>query len=199
MSCAGVFWKKAAGCYGSYDTIAVVVAMWCTALTCGCECSTIRAAPGCPGWCWGLRHPLPSRALLRGQRENESGATRVAACRYEVIKASGKGVFSNVVTATDKLRQNSEGINPLVAIKVIRANDTMYKAGKLELQILTKVAEADPENRRHVIRLLRSFEYRHHLCMVRSPTLLVLPERLPPSRSGPVTAQGLALSRFRRF
>jgi len=88
-------------------------------------------------------------------------------CRYEVIKASGKGVFSNVVTAIDKLRQNSEGVNPLVAIKVIRANDTMYKAGKLELQILTKLAEADPENRRHVIRLLRSFEYRHHLCMVR--------------------------------
>eukprot|EP00892_Ulva_mutabilis_P012676 jgi/Ulvmu1/9781/UM056_0021.1 len=86
--------------------------------------------------------------------------------RYEVVKASGKGVFSSVVTATDKLRQNSEGVNPLVAIKVIRANDTMYKAGKLELQILTKLAEADPENRKHVIRLLRSFEYRHHLCMV---------------------------------
>lgn len=103
----------------------------------------------------------------------------VAACRYEVIKASGKGVFSSVVTATDKLRQNSEGINPLVAIKVIRANDTMYKAGKLELQILTKLAEADPENRRHVIRLLRSFEYRHHLCMVRCLCLLVLPAAPP--------------------
>lgn len=98
-------------------------------------------------------------------------------CRYEVIKASGKGVFSNVVTATDKLRQNSEGVNPLVAIKVIRANDTMYKAGKLELQILTCLAEADPDNRRHVIRLLRSFEYRHHLCMVRSSVAKTKPSQ----------------------
>ena len=103
-------------------------------------------------------------------------------CRYEVIKASGKGVFSSVVTATDKLRQNSEGVNPLVAIKVIRANDTMYKAGKLELQILTKLAESDPENRRHVIRLLRSFEYRHHLCMVRALSTRALAIRLVLAR-----------------
>jgi serine/threonine protein kinase len=88
-------------------------------------------------------------------------------CRYEVIKASGKGVFSSVVTAADKLRQDPDGGNPLVAIKVIRANDTMYKAGKLELAILNKLGEEDRENRRHVIRLLRSFEYRNHLCLVR--------------------------------
>ena len=88
-------------------------------------------------------------------------------CRYEVVKASGKGVFSSVVTATDKLRQDADGNNPLVAIKVIRANDTMYKAGKLELAILNKLGEEDPENRRHVIRLLRNFEYRNHLCLVR--------------------------------
>lgn len=88
-------------------------------------------------------------------------------CRYEVVKASGKGVFSSVVTSTDKLRQDADGNNPLVAIKVIRANDTMYKAGQLELKILNSLAEADPENRRHVIRLLRSFEYRNHLCLVR--------------------------------
>lgn len=83
------------------------------------------------------------------------------------MKASGKGIFSSVVTAYDKLRQGADGANPLVAIKMIRANDTMYKAGKLELEVLSKLADEDAENRKHVIRLLRSFEYRNHLCMVR--------------------------------
>lgn len=109
-------------------------------------------------------------AMLGPQESKEALRSRekfVCICRYEVVKASGKGVFSSVVTATDKLRQDSDGNNPLVAIKVIRANDTMYKAGKLELTILNKLAEEDPENRRHVIRLLRNFEYRNHLCLVR--------------------------------
>ena len=87
-----------------------------------------------------------------------------------MIKASGKGVFSSVVKARDKLRQDANGANPEVAIKLIRANDVMYKAGKLEQQILDKLAASDPENRKHIIRLLRSFEYRSHLCLVRLPS-----------------------------
>jgi serine/threonine-protein kinase PRP4 len=83
------------------------------------------------------------------------------------LKPSGKGVFSSVVSAYDKLRQNTDGSNPIVAIKMIRANETMLKAAKQELDILSKLADADPDNRKHVIRLLRSFEYRNHLCMVR--------------------------------
>ena len=38
--------------------------------------------------------------------------------------------------------------------KVIRSNETMFKAGQTELTILRKLADADPDNRRHVIRLL---------------------------------------------
>lgn len=111
-------------------------------------------------------------------------------CRYEVVKASGKGVFSSVVTALDKLRQDTDGSNPLVAIKLIRANETMYKAGQQELAILRKLADADPDNRKHVIRLLRSFEYRNHLCMVRPRSALLLaPLWNPTSREGSVKAR----------
>lgn len=42
----------------------------------------------------------------------------------------------------------------------------MYKAGQVERVILRKLSEADPEGKRHVIRMLGSFEYRHHLCLV---------------------------------
>ena len=49
---------------------------------------------------------------------------------------------------------------------MIRANETMYKAGQVERVILRKLSEADPEGKRHCIRMLGSFEYRHHLCLV---------------------------------
>jgi serine/threonine-protein kinase PRP4 len=41
-----------------------------------------------------------------------------------------------------------------------------HKAGKIEVQILKKLAGADREDRRHCVRFLSSFKYRNHLCLV---------------------------------
>lgn len=49
--------------------------------------------------------------------------------RYEVFATHGKGVFSTVLRARD---QTSEGAVGEVAIKIIRANETMYKAAQTE-------------------------------------------------------------------
>ncbi|KAI3882783.1 hypothetical protein MKX03_020783 [Papaver bracteatum] len=84
--------------------------------------------------------------------------------RYEVIAAHGKGVFSTVVRAKD-LKAGKDDPEE-VAIKIIRNNDTMYKAGQEELIILKKLAGADPEDRRHCVRFLSSFKFRNHLCLV---------------------------------
>ncbi|XP_073116298.1 uncharacterized protein [Elaeis guineensis] len=84
--------------------------------------------------------------------------------RYEIIAAHGKGVFSTVVRAKDL--KAGKGDPEEVAIKIIRNNDTMYKAGQGELVILKKLAGADPEDKRHCIRFLSSFKYRNHLCLV---------------------------------
>ncbi|KAJ4974487.1 hypothetical protein NE237_007661 [Protea cynaroides] len=84
--------------------------------------------------------------------------------RYEVTAAHGKGVFSTVVRAKDL--KAGKGDPGEVAIKIIRNNDTMYKAGLEELIILKKLAGADPENRRHCVRFISSFKYRNHLCLV---------------------------------
>ncbi|GAA0155483.1 protein modifying enzyme [Lithospermum erythrorhizon] len=84
--------------------------------------------------------------------------------RYEIVAAHGKGVFSTVVRAKDlkaKLGDPEE-----VAIKMIRSNETMYKAGMEELVILKKLVGADPEDRRHCVRFISSFKYRNHLCLV---------------------------------
>lgn len=97
--------------------------------------------------------------------------------RYEVFATHGKGVFSTVLRARDRKPVDEKG-NPIpiigsafpeVAIKVIRANDIMSKAGQTEVVILRKLAGADPSGKYHIIRLLREFEYRHHLCLVFEP------------------------------
>ncbi|KAL3693732.1 hypothetical protein R1sor_007383 [Riccia sorocarpa] len=84
--------------------------------------------------------------------------------RYEVASSHGRGVFSTVVRARD--HKAGRGEPEEVAIKIIRNNETMFKAGQQELVILKKLAGADPENKRHCVRLLSSFEYRSHLCLV---------------------------------
>ena len=107
--------------------------------------------------------------------------------RYEVFATHGKGVFSTVLRARDTKPTDEQGRPlklapgtpvPEVAIKVIRANDVMAKAGQTEKVILRKLAGADPEGKRHIIRMLTSFEYRHHLCLVFEPLVRVLPSQL---------------------
>ncbi|XP_078443998.1 protein kinase superfamily protein isoform X2 [Wolffia australiana] len=84
--------------------------------------------------------------------------------RYEVIASHGKGVFSTVVRAKDLKAGKSDPEE--VAIKIIRSNEIMYKAGMGELTILKKLAGADPDDKRHCVRFLSSFKYRNHLCLV---------------------------------
>ena len=80
--------------------------------------------------------------------------------RYHVQSNLGKGMFSGVVRALD------QHTSKLVAIKIIRSNETMRKAGLQEIQILQTLMAADPEDKKHIIRLERSFEHKSHLCMV---------------------------------
>jgi serine/threonine-protein kinase PRP4 len=74
--------------------------------------------------------------------------------RYHVYQVSmhadflpqvlGKGVFSSVVRAKDKSNNDVD-----VAIKIIRSNQTMYKAGLKERDLCLKLANADPDGKRH--------------------------------------------------
>ncbi|KAJ6312526.1 hypothetical protein OIU77_014114, partial [Salix suchowensis] len=58
--------------------------------------------------------------------------------QYEIVAAHGKGVFSTVVRAKD-LKAVIDGPEE-VAIKIIRNNETMRKAGDTEVSILKKLA-----------------------------------------------------------
>lgn len=103
--------------------------------------------------------------------------------RYEVFATHGKGVFSTVLRARDLASESGSGAACAnangtagestsfseVAIKVIRSNELMRRAGALEASILEKLAAADPSGRRHCVRLLSRFEHRGHLCLVFEP------------------------------
>jgi serine/threonine-protein kinase PRP4 len=80
--------------------------------------------------------------------------------RYHVQQNLGKGMFSSVVRATDSKT------GKLVAIKIIRQNDTMKKAGMKEIEILQQLLVADPDDKKHMIRFDRHFDHKGHLCMV---------------------------------
>ncbi|KAJ9615606.1 U4/U6 small nuclear ribonucleoprotein prp4 [Cladophialophora chaetospira] len=80
--------------------------------------------------------------------------------RYHVTQNLGRGMFSSVVRATDRRTGKA------VAIKIVRNNETMRKAGSKEIDILKDIAANDPEDKKHLIRLERSFDHKGHLCMV---------------------------------
>lgn len=80
--------------------------------------------------------------------------------RYEVRETLGRGVFAAVVRALDSKTGN------LVAIKIIRNNETMAKAALKEEAILRKLNEHDAGDTRHVVRLIDSFDHKNHLCLV---------------------------------
>lgn len=93
--------------------------------------------------------------------------------RYAVFGYTGQGVFSNVVRGRDNARGNQE-----VAIKIIRNNEIMHKAGLKELEMLRRLNNADPDDKYHCLRLFRNFFHKQHLCMVFEPLSMNLREVL---------------------
>ncbi|KAF8891124.1 kinase-like domain-containing protein [Gymnopilus junonius] len=85
--------------------------------------------------------------------------------RYQVFSSLGKGMFANVVRAR-VLQGESGDVGREVAIKIVRCQESMYRAGLKEVQILNKLKQADPDDKKHVVRLERTFEHRGHLCIV---------------------------------
>jgi serine/threonine-protein kinase PRP4 len=79
--------------------------------------------------------------------------------RYQVQSTLGKGMFSGVARAVDITNKK------LVAIKMMRNNDALRKGGFTEIAILQKLNDADPENRKHIVKFERHFEHKGHLCL----------------------------------
>ncbi|GJN03243.1 hypothetical protein PR202_ga20665 [Eleusine coracana subsp. coracana] len=84
--------------------------------------------------------------------------------RYAIQSGHGKGVFSTVVRAKDL--QAGKDDPEQVAIKIIRNNDTMNRAGKDEVSILRKLAGANSKDKHNCVMFISNFRYHNHLCLV---------------------------------
>jgi len=80
--------------------------------------------------------------------------------RYQIATTLGRGMFSGVARAVEVASKRP------VAIKIMRNNDALRKGGFTEIAILQKLNESDPEDKKHIVKFERSFEYKGHLCMV---------------------------------
>lgn len=72
------------------------------------------------------------------------------------------GVFSSVVKA-ENLSLPEDHPNRIVGIKILRMRDIMIQSGLKERQILRDLNKNDPDDKRFIVRMLDSFEYRKHL------------------------------------
>ncbi|KAH6891349.1 hypothetical protein B0T10DRAFT_309999 [Thelonectria olida] len=81
------------------------------------------------------------------------------AYRYEIIDVLGKGSFGQVVRCID------HKTGGLVAIKIIRNKKRFHQQALVEVNILQKLREWDPNNRHSMVNFVQSFYFRGHLCI----------------------------------
>lgn len=80
---------------------------------------------------------------------------------YIILDLLGTGTFGQV------FRCQREGTKEVYAVKVIKNKSTYYNQGLLEKKILRSLNDTyDPNDSRHIVRLLESFEYKNHICLV---------------------------------
>ncbi|SPN97385.1 related to putative dual specificity protein kinase pom1 [Cephalotrichum gorgonifer] len=79
--------------------------------------------------------------------------------RYEIIDVLGKGSFGQVVRCID----HSKG--SLVAIKIIRNKKRFHQQALVEVNILKKLREWDPDNKHSMVNFTDHFYFRGHLCL----------------------------------
>ncbi|KAI9566697.1 kinase-like domain-containing protein [Boletus coccyginus] len=53
-----------------------------------------------------------------------------------------------------------------VAIKIIRSQESMYCTGMKKAQILNKLRQTDPDDKKHIVCLEKMFGHHRHLCLV---------------------------------
>ena len=80
--------------------------------------------------------------------------------RYEVLSILGKGSFGQVCKCLD--HKTSE----VVALKIIKNKAKFHKQGAIEVKVLKHLNDNDPEDIQNVARILNSFTFRSHLCII---------------------------------
>ncbi|KAL8829059.1 MAG: hypothetical protein Q9170_006332 [Blastenia crenularia] len=79
--------------------------------------------------------------------------------RYEIVDILGKGSFGQVVRCVD------HRTGGLVAIKIIRNKKRFHQQALVEVDILQKLRDWDPQKKHSMVQFTQSFYFRGHLCI----------------------------------
>ena len=80
---------------------------------------------------------------------------------YTILDLLGTGTFGQV------FRCQKDGTKEVVAIKIIKNKAAYHSQGLLEIKIARLLNNTfDPRDERHIVRLLDSFEFNNHICLV---------------------------------
>ncbi|KAG2232673.1 hypothetical protein INT48_006852 [Thamnidium elegans] len=120
--------------------------------------------------------------------------------RYEIVDTLGKGSFGQVVKCIDHkpgtvaVAATDPSPNNLVAIKIIRNKKRFHAQALTEVKILEQLIAWDPKNKHYNVRMLNSFYFRDHLCIVFECLSLNLYEILQQN-----SYQGFSMGLVKRF
>lgn len=81
--------------------------------------------------------------------------------KYTILDLLGQGTFGQVVKCRNaKTKQ-------IVAVKVIKNKKAYFNQSMMEVGVLELLNNRyDPQDRRHIVRMMDTFIYRKHLCLV---------------------------------
>ncbi|XP_077112363.1 dual specificity protein kinase CLK2 isoform X3 [Ranitomeya variabilis] len=80
--------------------------------------------------------------------------------RYEIISTLGEGTFGRVVQCVDHRRGGAR-----VALKIIKNVEKYKEAARLEINVLEKINEKDPDNKHLCVRMFDWFDFHGHMCL----------------------------------
>ncbi|XP_030044075.1 dual specificity protein kinase CLK2 isoform X2 [Microcaecilia unicolor] len=80
--------------------------------------------------------------------------------RYEIVNTLGEGTFGRVVQCIDHRRGGAR-----VALKIIKNVEKYKEAARLEINVLEKINEKDPDNKHLCVKMFDWFDYHGHMCI----------------------------------
>ncbi|XP_038624605.1 dual specificity protein kinase CLK2 isoform X2 [Tachyglossus aculeatus] len=80
--------------------------------------------------------------------------------RYEIVSTLGEGTFGRVVHCLDHRRGGAR-----VALKIIKNVEKYKEAARLEINVLEKINEKDPDNKNLCVQMFDWFDYHGHMCI----------------------------------